>query len=84
MTYDIGFLAGNYATSELHTFDFQKQEVNNGVTMDYAMRKDRGQDILFISFPDLGPANFYTRIGDPSDSEAILDVMRTVRPVKPR
>lgn len=84
MTYDIGFLAGNYATSELHTFDFQKQEVNNGVTMDYSIRKDRGQDILFISFPDLGPANFYTRIGDPSDSEAILDVMRTVRPIKPR
>lgn len=84
MEYDIGHLAGNYATSELHTFVFQKQEVNNGVTMDYSMRKDRAQYILFVSFPDLGPANFYTRISDPSHSDAILDVMRTVRPIEPR
>jgi len=85
MEYDIGHLAGNYATNEHHApFVFQKQEVNNGVTMDYSMRKDRAQYTLFVSFPDLGPANFYTRIGDPSQSDAILDVMRTVRPIEPR
>lgn len=85
MKYDIGHLAGNYATSKHHgPFVFQKQEVNNGVTMDYSLLKERAQYTLFVSFPDLGPANFYTQISDPSHSDAILDVMRTVRPIEPR
>lgn len=83
--YDIGHLGGNYATSEHHgPFVFQKQEVNDGVTMDYSVRKEGTQYILFVTFPGLGTANFYTRIDNPSDSDAILDVMRTVRPIEPR
>ena len=85
MDYDIGGLAGNYATYEVHQpFVWQKQDVKNGVRMDYSLRDKDGRKTLFVSFPELGPANFWTDLRDSSDIEAILEIMRTVRPIARR
>lgn len=82
LTYDIGDLAGNYATSgDPDRFAWQKHDEFDGVKMDYSLSKS---GTLFVTFPEKGPANFFTDLRNDSDTELILKYMRTVRPVEKR
>ena len=82
LDYDIGHLAGTHATYAANgPFVSTKQEVNDGVVLDYSLKQEDDHQMLFVSFPELGPANFSTEIHDPSQIDAILVVMRTVRPM---
>jgi hypothetical protein len=82
LEYDIGHLAGNYAAYDDREefFVWHKQDVNDEIVMDYALRNVDGRQTLLVSFPDLGPANFWSDVHDSSEIDAILGVMRTVRP----
>jgi hypothetical protein len=83
LKFDIGFLAGNAATDEMYVrFKWQKHEKIDGMQMDYALASRNGKDLLIVSFPSLGPANFWTPVENDDDVEAILKVMRTVRPLQ--
>jgi len=80
LQYDIGGFAGNYARYEGNgPFVWQNRETNEGVVMDTALADHDGRRTLYISFPNFGPANFWTDIRNQSEIELILEVAGTVR-----
>ena len=84
LDFDIGWGSGNYAEAAGNRgYKWQKHENNEGTRMDYSLASGDGKEVLYVSFPSLGPANFYGGIGDEEEVEAILKVMRTVRPTPP-
>jgi hypothetical protein len=80
--YHLGGMDGNFATNESNgPFLWQKQDEFDGVKMNYSLTKS---GTLFVTFPEVGLANFFTDLRNDSDAELILKYMRTVRPVESR
>jgi hypothetical protein len=81
LDYDIGGLAGNYATGKLNPFDWRKHDDNHGVPFDYALNRSGKKECLVVSFPQEGPANFVAELNEPEDVDRILTVLRTLKPI---
>ncbi len=81
LEFDIGNLAGNYSLNECNgPFKWQKHMKSEGTQIDYALKRNKhNKQILLVSFPSLGPANFWAPVANDDEMEAILRVMRTVR-----
>ncbi len=81
LDYDIGPLAGNYATNKLNPADWRKHDENNGIPFDYSFSRSGKKDCLEVSFPQEGPANFVAELNEPDDMDRILTILRTLKPI---
>ncbi|MBX3443545.1 MAG: hypothetical protein KF774_14155 [Planctomyces sp.] len=84
LTYDIGHVAGNYATyvDGNGPFVWTKRTEQDGIACDVSLHTANGSHTLFVSFPDLGPANFWCDVRDDSQVDGILKILKTVRPAR--
>ena len=81
LDYDIGGLAGNYATGEhmqpgIRNFVWQKHDENNGEPFDYSLERNSQREFLAVTFR--GYINFYGDLHEPDDLDRVLKVMRTL------
>jgi hypothetical protein len=81
LDYDIGGMAGNYATNKLNPAEWRKHDENNGIPFDYSYSKNGEKGWLTVSFPQAGPANFVAKLNEPEDLDRILTVLRTLKPI---
>jgi hypothetical protein len=82
LDYDIGGMAGNYATNTLNPADWRKHDENNGIPFDYSYSKNGEKEWLTVSFPQEGPANFVAELNEPENVDRILTILRTLKPIE--
>ena len=89
ISFDLGFYAGAYAhPKEKGQVWFRKGVVD---AIPYQASLDRWtsktgalEKTLYITFPDLGPANFWSEVETPTDIDRITKIILELSPRKPR
>jgi hypothetical protein len=71
--YDIGPLAGEYAARKHHRNRkwFRSAQLAQS-SFNYLLAED---DILYVTFPDEGPANFWTQVKGQSEIDYVLELL---------
>lgn len=75
--YDIGELAGLYAdTKPYPEYKWIKSGRLHGSSFRYLLNND---NMLYVTFPDEGPANFWAKINDDSEIDYVLELLARYR-----
>ena len=71
--YDIGELAGEYATSKAYP---NRKWLRSGQLAESSFRYLlNDDDTLYVTFPDEGPANFWVQVDGPEDIDYVLEML---------
>jgi hypothetical protein len=77
--YDIGPLAGEYAAIKPYKkYQWIKRAQLNGIKFNYLLNDD---NILYVTFVNEGPANYWTKIKDSTDINYTLELLAKYRKV---
>lgn len=75
--YDIGRLAGEYADVDNHPDQqWLKSARRDGVFYRYLLTAD---NMLFVTFPDEGPANFHVKVRDDDEITYVMELVTRYR-----
>ena len=75
--YDIGELAGEYAAAKPYpNHQWIKSGTLHGSSFNYLLNDD---GILYVTFPDEGPANFWAKVSTDTDIDYVLELLARYR-----